>query len=366
MYRAGVIHSGFLEGAGPLILEMGRDPAALAIACGLPAEALANDSLVLPGPSVLDFLERAAGACEAPDFALQLAARRGGLHMLGPVWVVMCTAQTVGEALTVGAANLAFRMTAINARVDRDADMRALEIDTAAAAERDVQAVEFALALIALQIRAWLGPGWRPLTTQFRHRAPRDRHAHTAIFGHTVQFEQDRNAVVLDQAAWCAPLPSQDQRASRLLTAALQWEAALEGDDLPLRVSQTLRTGLSRGRIALEEVSRDLGVPSRTLQDRLHRKGVTFHSLLDAVRIELAVRYLCSSQLPAYRIAEMLCFADSSGFSRFVKQQTGRSPRGIRHDGQYAWPPRRREAVAAASHAGLPGLAGAEVRPASL
>ncbi|WP_312165327.1 AraC family transcriptional regulator ligand-binding domain-containing protein [Phenylobacterium sp.] len=333
MYRAGVIHSGFLEGAAPLIRELGSDPEGLAVTCGLPPEALTDGSLVLPGPAVFDFLERAAEACAAPDFALQMAARRGGLHMLGPVWVVMRTASTVGEALAAGASNLAFRMTAISAQISQEVDAWAVELDSAAARERDVQGMEFCLALVTLQMRAWLGSGWRPLTTQFRHSAPQDRHAHTAIFGHTIQFEQDRNAIVFDPAAWSTPLPSDDRRASRVLSEALQWEAILEGENLPRRVTQALRAGLPRGRIGLADVALDLGMPCRTLQDRLRRSGATFHDLLDAVRIELAVRYLCSSALPAYRIAELLSFADSSAFSRFVKHRTGRSPRDVRRDG---------------------------------
>lgn len=333
MYRAGVIHSGFLEGAGQLIDEMGCDASALARACGLPAQALVDDSLVLPGPQVLDFLERAASICGARDFALQMAARRGGLHMLGPVWVVMCAASSVGQALTVGVNNLAFRMTAISAQISRDADAWALTLDSATAAERDVQAVEFCLGLVALQVRAWLGVGWRPICTQFRHRAPADRHAHTAIFGHTLQFEQDRNAIILDQVAWNTPLRSEDRRASRVLTAALEWEAAMEGDNLPRQVTQALQAALPQGRISLGDIAQDLGIPPRTLQDRLHRTGVTFQELLDTVRVELAVRYLCCSALPAYRIAELLGFADGSSFSRFVKKRTGRSPRSIRCEG---------------------------------
>ena len=81
-------------------------------------------------------------------------------------------------------------------------------------------------------------------------------------------------------------------------------------------------------------------MPPRTLQHRLRNEGVTFHRLLDAVRVELAVRYLRGSFLSAAQIGEMLQFGDSSAFCRFLKQQTGRSPRELRREGMATASPR--------------------------
>lgn len=328
----GVIHSGLLDGAAPLIRELGGDPLAIALACGLPPTALETDGVTLPGAGVVRFMELAAEACAASDFALRMAVRRGGLQMLGPVWSVISSALTVGDGLTAGSVNLPFRMTAITARVVQEGGLWALEIDTNCSVPEDVQITTFCLGLVVLQVRAWLGSGWRPLTTQFRHAAPPSRSPYAEVFGHALQFDQDRNAIVLDRLSWRAPLPTGDQRANRILGAALRHERSLAGDDLVLRVTQHLRAGLPMGRVALAHTAADLGLAPRTLQHRLQGAGVTFHQLLDEVREDLALRYLQTSYLPAYQIGELLHFSDSSAFSRFLRQRTGRSPRQIRRD----------------------------------
>lgn len=335
----GVIHSGLLDGAAALIRDLGADPSAVALGCGLPINALETDGITLPGGLVVRFMEDCAEACAAPDFALQLANRRGGLQMLGPVWSVMNSAGAVGEALKAGAVNLPFRMTAITARVAQEGDLWALEIDTNCSAPEDVQIMTFCVALVVLQVRTWLGSGWRPLTTQFRYAAPPSRAAHAEVFGHAIQFDQDRNAIVLDRMSWSAALPGGDERVNRILTSALRLERSFAGDDLVLRVTQHLRAGLPLGRVALARTAADLGLPPRTLQHRLRSAGVTFHQLLDEVREDLAVRYLQTSFLPAYQIGELLHFSDSSAFSRFLRQRTGRSPREIRRDGARNSPP---------------------------
>lgn len=335
----GVIHSGLLDGAASLIREMGGDPAAIALGCGLPITALETDGVILPGALVVRFLEDAAEACSATDFALQMASRRGGLQMLGPVWSVMNSAATVGEALRAGAENLPFKMTAVTARVAQEGDLWALEIDTNCSAPEDVQIMTFCVALVVLQVRTWLGAGWRPLTTQFRYAAPPSRGAHAEVLGHALQFDQDRNAIVLDRMSWGAALPSGDKRANHILSSALRRERSFAGDDLALRVTQHLRAGLPLGRVALAHTAAELGLPPRTLQHRLRGAGVTFHQLLDEVREDLAVRYLQTSFLPAYQIGELLHFSDSSAFSRFLRQRTGRSPREIRQAASRSPPP---------------------------
>src|SRR5690606_18508448 len=80
----------------------------------------------------------------------------------------------------------------------------------------------------------------------------------------------------------------------------------------------------------IDEVARALDMPRRTLQFRLRREGTSFVALRDAVRADLAAKYLRHSDLSAARIAEVLGYADLSSLSRSFRRWNGTSLRQAR------------------------------------
>ena len=55
-----------------------------------------------------------------------------------------------------------------------------------------------------------------------------------------------------------------------------------------------------------------LGIHPRTLQRRLRAENDSFEAIKDSVRRDVALRYLCQSDLPLSRIAEMLGYSETS------------------------------------------------------
>jgi len=70
-----------------------------------------------------------------------------------------------------------------------------------------------------------------------------------------------------------------------------------------------------------ERVAKHLGVDRRTLHRYLAREGETYSTLLNAVRTELATRYIGSCDRPLASVSELLGFSALSAFSRWFRRQ---------------------------------------------
>lgn len=64
----------------------------------------------------------------------------------------------------------------------------------------------------------------------------------------------------------------------------------------------------------------------RSLQRRLSDDGVTFDAVLDAVRRDLALRYLADPKIAVAEVAYLLGYSEPSPFHRAFKRWTGKTP----------------------------------------
>jgi AraC-like DNA-binding protein len=67
-----------------------------------------------------------------------------------------------------------------------------------------------------------------------------------------------------------------------------------------------------------------------TLLRRLDDEGITFQSLLDETRKELAIRYLVKSNLNNQQIAHLVGYRDPNAFQRAFRKWTGMTPQDLR------------------------------------
>lgn len=327
---SGMVKSIALRGCHNLIAELGGSPDRVARAAGLPTAAFTDPDMAIDGAALATYFELAAMHCNADDFGLRLA-RRQGLQILGPIWVLARSAASVREALSDICAHMAFYSSMTAIRLEDEASGVALAYDLRAPGSVSTrQGVELGLASFCLELRSSLGPTWRPAAVQFRHAPPADLSAHRQVFGEMTLFDQDRNALILDKASAQRPMRDHNDRAYRAMAASMRLQPPGEAPCDEVRVELAVRALLPSGRFDLPAVAAEIGMCSRTLQMRLKRRGASFQGIVDAVRIELAEKYLRHSRLSAAEIAELLHFADSSALSRFMKTKAGATPSEIR------------------------------------
>jgi AraC-like DNA-binding protein len=87
---------------------------------------------------------------------------------------------------------------------------------------------------------------------------------------------------------------------------------------------------LPHGKARAPEIASRLGLSPRTFGRRLAAEGLTFSTVLDELRADLARRYVHDKGLPISKIAWMLGYGEVSAFTHAYKRWTGKTPRAAR------------------------------------
>ena len=96
------------------------------------------------------------------------------------------------------------------------------------------------------------------------------------------------------------------------------------------RVRALLLESLPSGQTSMDSIAGRLAISKRTLQRRLEEGGVTFQSLVNQTREELARHYLCKTKLSNGEISFLLGFEDPNSFFRAFHDWTGYTPEELR------------------------------------
>lgn len=327
-----LIRSAILDGAAELIRAHGARPAQIARVCGLPAAALHDPDLLVHAVAVLRFFEAAAAACRMPTWGLAMARGARLAALIGPLWILLRNARTVGRMCEELADNFDLYSDAALVGVERIKGGALLSWSTTAGQhDSEIQMAGFSLSVLAGEIRSHLHRDWMPAAVLFRHARPTEALAlYHASFGADLRFNQDRNALMLDAATLEAPLRARGSAARALASRVVRLEEDRLEKDLARSVESVVRSLMPYAPCTVGEVSHALDLAPRTLQVRLQRQGTSFIHIRDAVRADLAAKYLRHSELSAAHIAEILGYADPTSFSRSFRRWNGQSLRASR------------------------------------
>ena len=283
--------------------------------------------------AVIEFFEVAAEICQNRVWGLQLSQEASLAAIVGPLWVLVRNARTVSEMCADLAQNFDLYSSAAIASFEEVPRGALLSWTSATGhATRDVQMSEFAVALFLKEIQLHALPGWKPPAVHFRHQAPTNLRLHRKIFGSHLHFESNRNGFEIDRSLLDRPVRGHHLAAHGLARRVLRHEDPVTDESLPLRVEGLVRSLLPHGPCEIGDVGGALGFAPRTLQHRLRSTGTTFKAIKDAVRSDLAMKYLIQSRLKVDDIAEVLGYSDSTSLSRSFRRWNAESIRKSRAD----------------------------------
>jgi AraC-like DNA-binding protein len=170
-------------------------------------------------------------------------------------------------------------------------------------------------------------------SVHFTHSAPAYRSEYDRIFQVPVVFDSDRNAFLMPKGWEARRIAPQSRYAMDILSAhaeglldRLDSAASMAG-----RVEALLAPMLPGGQAGAGAIAARLGLSTQTLYRRLKTEGVTFDSVLEALRRKLAIHYLREKKLSAKETGYRLGFSDPAAFSRAFKRWTGSTPSVFRH-----------------------------------
>jgi AraC-like DNA-binding protein len=192
------------------------------------------------------------------------------------------------------------------------------------------QAVEHALLLTQQNIMELSGGQTRASEIWFAHEPISPLSTYEKYFGTTVKFGQPMNGALLPMKDLDRAIPGADPQLYGLATYFIEAHFPAHEVDLSARVSALIEPLLQQGQCTQDEVAAKLGISPRALQRRLKTEGKSFESIRDAVRRDLALRYLTQSTLPLIRVAEILGYSDTAVLTKSCYRWFSSSPRQLR------------------------------------
>jgi AraC-like DNA-binding protein len=195
---------------------------------------------------------------------------------------------------------------------------------------------EFIIGGWTVVARQATGVDFAPVEVRFRHGAPPDLTELQRLFRAPIRFDDAVNGLVFRRDMLEMPLVKSDPGLCALLErrVAELAERAPESHVLSERVRQLVAKQLSTGVPGAAATARGLAMSPRSLQRHLRSDGTSYRDLVDALRRDLATRYLSERRIAIAEVAFLLGFSEASAFHRAFKRWTGTTPAEYRRSGR--------------------------------
>ncbi|MEM6617652.1 MAG: AraC family transcriptional regulator [Pseudomonadota bacterium] len=171
-----------------------------------------------------------------------------------------------------------------------------------------------------------------PIEVYFKHAAPKTIEHHEAYFGCPVYFGADRDAMLLSHQSLSDPNILGDEGITQFLVTHLDQELA-QIDDMPALQTQTkseIARALSEGLPKMADIARRLGLSVRSFHRRLSEHGLSFQTLTEETRREIATAMLQEDRYSLSEIAFLTGYSEQSAFNRAFKRWMGVTPAAYR------------------------------------
>ena len=316
-----------------VIKSLGGDPIALLERSIITRETLSKANAVVPYRGLIHLLELAAKQLDCPSFGLQFAARQGGMAVLGPLEVAMSNSRTLGEAYAYCSEHLQTYSPVVQIRVepDRGSGRRPIRLEILLnRVPHQQQAVEHAIGLMHLSIETLSQRRAHSREVWFMHEPLSPMSTYRRFFGTQVCFGKPFNAIFLNTADLDLPLSGRSDQLYELATSFIETQYPSGNNLASAQVRATTARHLALGRCTHIEVASALGMHPRTMQRRLREEGVSFETIKDDVRRDLALRYLGHRSMSLTKVATMLGYSEPSVLTRSCYRWFSSCPRTVR------------------------------------
>lgn len=193
---------------------------------------------------------------------------------------------------------------------------------------------EATLASITSIIREVSVAPFRPRAVYLKHEAPQSIKHHEDFFGCKVIFSSDRNALLLSRKMLEQKNKLGDKAMSQFFNSILDQELDKIGIGQPIEelVQLQISRSFSEGVPKMSDVAHSLGMSERTLHRRLAKPGLTFQSLLEKSRQQMAEGLLQQTRYSLAEVAFLTGFSEQSAFTRAFKRWAGCTPASFRQE----------------------------------
>jgi AraC-like DNA-binding protein len=314
-------------------VSAGIDVAPLMAEAGVTRKQVEDQGVRLAAKGQIKFVELVADALDDDLLGFHLGCDYD-LREIGLLYYVWNSSKLLGDAFRRAERYSSIVNEAVCWRVRNNGNGLALT-STYVGVKRlsDRHQIEFWVTSLVRICRQLTDRHLLPSSVRLVHRRNGGASALEKFLGCDVEFGAATDEVTFPETVKELPIVSADPYLNKLLikycdearshrkASHLTCRVAVENAIVPL---------LPHGKVGVGEIARQLGMSSRTLERRLSSEGITFGSILSELRCDLAQRYLRENDLPISKIAWLLGYQDSGGFTHAFKRWTGRTPREAR------------------------------------
>jgi AraC-like DNA-binding protein len=308
----------------------GLEPEPLLSAAGLTTTQI-EDRLRIDVAAQIRLLNLAADALHDPVLGFHLA-REFDPREIGLMHYVIASSSTLAEALI---------RAGRYCRVVNEGLAIAFKAESATVAlacpgverQLDRHQIEFLAFGLVRACRVQTATRIAPLKVRLMHRRDVTPEEFRQFLGCDVEFGANHDEIILPKATAALPLVNADTHLNKLLTAYAEEALAhrkRHAGHIRSEVERAVAPLLPHGKASSSEVARELGMSPRTLVRLLSADGLTFSSILQQFRLDLAKAYLSHGDLSISQIAWLLGYREVSTFTHAFKRWTGKTPREMR------------------------------------
>jgi AraC-like DNA-binding protein len=299
---------------------------------GLQADQLGNPDGRLTIGQMQHIWQLIAEQTDAARLALELG------DLINPVAVgalayVMMHCPTLGDAMQQLCRYQAIVCQGTRTTLTRQGDHMAMTVAITSSSIRFPNYIYNAeLSVCLAAFRALTGQPLPLLGVELAYPQPADTGGLHRTFGNVpLVFDAPETRLLFPASALTLPVINASAELMTLFESrATQLLSQLDSPPLASRVRTEIIALMKGEEPTLAAVADRLALGVRTLQGHLRSEGLTYQTLLDEVRKEMAVQHLRQAHLSATDIAYLLGYAEPSVFYRSFKKWTGQTPGAFR------------------------------------
>jgi len=310
----------------------GFDLRSLLKTAGLTAAQIGDADERLGAKAQIAFVEAVARALGRDRLGFGLA-QAFDLRQIGLLYYVAVSSETLVEAVQRIERFSAIGNEAVIFRCSKGVDLEIRLDYSGVARHSDRHQAEFFLAALVRMYRSLVGVPLVPLRVMISHARSEGLAEYNRFFGCRTEFAASYDAVVFrDDCRWL-PVVSADPHLSDILVRYCEETLASRKrvrSSFRVRVENVIAPLLPHGKPQASAIARKLNLSPRTLARRLADEGLSFVSVLEEMRRELAMRYLADAKLSISQVAWLLGFQEVSAFTHAFRRWTGQTPSEMR------------------------------------
>ncbi|SFQ98283.1 AraC family transcriptional regulator [Poseidonocella sedimentorum] len=310
------------------------DAAAVLASVGLDAEGPWDPKAMLPADSYYDMLERIAAQTDVTDLPVRVGASMR-LDEYGALGLAFKAATTLGSSYARVERYGRLWTSVVEYELRPDPRGTLFILHRSGERRLGLRLSNEATLASAVSIARQVSPvPVTPLELLVRHPAPKSTASHAGYFGCPIRFGAQLDAILFSRKTLAQPNILGDEGISRYLISHLDAELSEIAEEAPLvaRAKDAIAQTLSEGAPRMADIARGLGLSARSFHRRLSEHGMSFQTLAEDTRRDLAEGLLRDESYSLSEIAFLTGFSEQSSFTRAFKRWVGTTPASYRKE----------------------------------